>query len=285
MNSSRQCSSRLSPTTSPSISSAVGHLLTHTKDERAHKSLFSVALCILTLYKPVQFAELHTAGITDPTAAEQAAKLNATSSSAIWNLAMRAAHSLNLAKVPNTFSKIYRPNIAVSPSVLSELRLWAWLVVVDTHWCLLTGHTSSVNAADLLQVTQSLATLKSQVGDVRLAALVELYGIVKNVISEPWYTIIGGTGKRTPAYELRKFNRNVDEWETLWGDKLDEAARAGDTLSATVAFTFSGFVKVIVNSRSAASPRFHAPGMGSITFVLQCLHALAQRSQGIFIPL
>lgn len=201
------------------------------------------------LYKPVQFVELHAAGIKDPVAAEQAAKLNATSSAAIWGLLLRTSSALNLASVPDAVAKAHQTDNTPSPSLLRKLRLWIWIVMSDTHSCLQTGRTSSFNTTDLLRVTRIFASLKSQVWDVRLAATSELYGIVGSVISSPWYTSVGGTGNRTPAYELRKFNREVDEWEAFWSDKLEEATRAGDSLAGTVVFIFSNFIRIIVNSR------------------------------------
>lgn len=188
-------------------------------------------------------------------AAEHASKLNPTSSSTIWSFAIRTARTLNLPSVPSAFLKTYQPNAPITPPILNDFRLWAWLSVVDTHACLTTGRAGLADPTDLVKMTRPFALLKSQLGDVRLAAMVELYAIVRKVASSSWYTIIGGTGDMTPVTELRKFNSDVEEWEAFWSDKLEEAAREGDTLAGTVVCTFSNFVKVIVNSRCVCPDR------------------------------
>ena len=102
------------------------------------------ALTLLILWKPVQHAALCAAGITDPDAQEMAAKVNAFSGSILGGVMIRTALAISLPSIISTFSKSFSPTIAIAPQVVSDLRLWLWLCVVDSHGALTTGRSGQV---------------------------------------------------------------------------------------------------------------------------------------------
>lgn len=201
--------------------------------------------------KPIQFATLHAQGITDRAQAEQISKLNGSSSATLYSLTIRVAFATSLQLSPNHFAKVFLPGTPPPPATLGDLRLWLWLCVVDTHGALTTGRAISVDMNEALRVTRMLAALKAQPADARLAATVELYGVAKGAISSHWYKA-GGTAP-IPAYELRKFNRELDEWEAYWRPEMLLAAELGDLYAMTVVNTFANLVRLIVNSWCASS--------------------------------
>ncbi|KAI5474717.1 C6 transcription factor [Pseudohyphozyma bogoriensis] len=204
---------------------------------------FVRALILLLLYKPVQFAQLYAAGITDPEAAEQAAKLNTFSASLLGNLMIRTALSLGLPSITNTFAKNFSLTIAMPPQTLSDLRLWYWLCVVDTHSALTTGRAGIVDIGDALRTTRLFASLKAQETDVRLAATVEVYAIAKQAVTAMWVS-----GNRTlAAHDLRRFNKDMDDWEGYWDEPLRAAGEA-DPLAWTLHSVFCNFIRLSINA-------------------------------------
>lgn len=164
---------------------------------------FVRAISVLLVYKPVQFAALYSAHVTDPDIAEQSCKLNTFSSSTLGGLMSRTALAIHLSSTPSEFSKNFNPSIAIAPQTLSNLRLWYWLLVVDTHGALSTGRATSLNMSDALRTTRLFSSLKTQTSDVRLAAMVELYSTARTAMGGIWTT-----GSRTiTAVDLKKFNK------------------------------------------------------------------------------
>lgn len=186
------------------------------------------ALSLLILWKPVPFASLYASGITEPDAAEQAAKLNGTSSAILGGVIIRTACSLSLPAITTTFAKSFSPTIAIAPQVISDLRLFYWLLVVDTHGALTTGRAGQVDIQDALRTTRLFSSLKLQPFDVRLAATVELYATAKIAVSTVWT----GAERTIAPHELRKFNKEMDDWEAYWTEPLKEAG-AQDPLACT----------------------------------------------------
>ncbi|SCV67428.1 BQ2448_5039 [Microbotryum intermedium] len=204
------------------------------------------ALCLLMLYKPVQLPAFHFSGrVQTAERAEQYAKLNTTSSFVLWGIIGRVAARIGLPSVPNLFAKLYSPDVAVPASVVADLRLWMWIIVIDNHAALTIGRPASLDITDALRVTRILASLKLQPGDVRLAASVELYAISRQSVSKVWFTDFT---KRAPAYELRKFNRDLDEWEQYWSEPLEAAAREGDALAMHPVYVIAQLMRAIINS-------------------------------------
>ncbi|KAK4055928.1 hypothetical protein OIO90_002921 [Microbotryomycetes sp. JL221] len=204
------------------------------------------ALVLMLLYKPVQFAALHSAEIVDPEQAEQMCKLSPTSSSTLWGVILRTAHTIGLHGAPNAFARIYSPSIKPPPEVLGNLRCWMWTCVVDTHGALTTSRIGVIDLSDSLKVTRMFASLKAQPGDTRIAAHVELYGCAKVVLSSSWF--LAPPSKPISEHDLKKFNRSLDDWEEYWSVQLKEAAEEGDALAPTVISTWRNLVQIIVNS-------------------------------------
>ncbi|KAM0787331.1 hypothetical protein ACM66B_003420 [Microbotryomycetes sp. NB124-2] len=204
------------------------------------------ALILLVLYKPVQFASLHAADVTDPEHAEQMCKLSATSSSTLWGVILRASHLIGLHSAPNAFAKIYSPTIKPPPEILSNLRTWLWTCVVDTHGALTTSRVGVVDIADALKVVRMFASLQAQPGDVRISSHVELYGCAKAVMSSSWF--LSPQTKELSEHHLSRFNRSLDEWEEYWAVELTKVANQGDALAPTVISTWRNLVQIIVNS-------------------------------------
>lgn len=202
------------------------------------------SLALLLLYKPVQFASLSTTGINSAALAEQAAKLNSTTSSLLGGLIFRTALSISLPSVSNAFAKCFSPSSPTNPELISDLRLWYWICLVDAHGALTTGRLGSLDIASTLRTTRLFAPLRLQPYDVRLAALVELYGTAKAAISQSGFA----GARRVPPAELRRLNRELDEWETYWREPLREAGRRGDGLAWTVGTTFASFIRIVINS-------------------------------------
>ena len=196
--------------------------------------------------KPVQFASLAASGVTDRAQAEQLSKLNGFTSATLYSVTHRVAFVTQLNDAPKNFTKVFSPGTPPPPGVLADLRLWLFLCVVDGHGSLVAGRALSVDITEALRVTRMLAALKAQPADVRLAASVELYGIARTIISTPWFRACGSAP--VSAYELRKFNREMDEWETYWRPELLHAAEVGDIFAMTVIDTFSSLVRLIVNA-------------------------------------
>ncbi|KAL8280714.1 hypothetical protein RQP46_007037 [Phenoliferia psychrophenolica] len=205
---------------------------------------FVRALCLLVLYKPVQHAALFQAGITDPEQQEASAKVNASSGSILSGVMIRTAFALSLPSITSTFAKSFSPTIAIAPQVVSDLRLWLWLCIVDTHGALTTGRSGQVDIQEALKTTRLFSSLKLQPFDVRLAATVELYATARLAVSSAWFA-----GARSIApHELRKFNKDLDEWEAFWKEPLRDAAAAGDAQAYTVSTVFMNFIRLVVNS-------------------------------------
>lgn len=202
------------------------------------------SLALLLLYKPVQFASLSTNGIASAALAEQAAKLNSTTSSVLSGLIFRTALSISLPSICNTFAKSFDPSSSAPPELISDLRLWYWICIVDAHGALTTGRLGSLDIASTLRTTRLFASLKLQPYDVRLAAMVELYGTAKAAISQSGFA----GARRVPPAELRKLNRDLDDFEAYWSAPLREASRRGDSLAWTVVSTFTNFIRIVVNS-------------------------------------
>ncbi|ORY88171.1 hypothetical protein BCR35DRAFT_302110 [Leucosporidium creatinivorum] len=204
------------------------------------------ALNLLMLFKPVQFATLHSAGITDPAQAEQVSKLNGSSSATLYSIMTRVAFSTSLHSAPNNFTKIYSPGTPPPPALLSELRLWLWLCIVDVHGGMTAGRALALDVAEALRVTRMFAALNAQPGDARLAATVELYGVARAAISTPWFKS-GGT-LPVPTYELRRYNREIDDWEAYWRPELVKAAKEGDNFAMSVVNTFANTIRIVLNA-------------------------------------
>jgi hypothetical protein len=210
------------------------------------------ALNLLMLFKPVQFATLYASGITDPSQAEQVSKLNGSSSATLYSLTIRVAFSTTLHAAPGNFTKIYSPGTAPPPAILSDLRLWLWLGIVDVHGGLTAGRALSLDMSESLRVTRMFAALNAQPGDTRLAATVELYGVARAAISTAWFKA-GGTIP-VPTYELKRCNREIDDWEAYWRPELVKAAKEGDNFAMSVLNTFANTVRIILNARWVLRP-------------------------------
>ncbi|SGZ28445.1 BQ5605_C027g10338 [Microbotryum silenes-dioicae] len=204
------------------------------------------ALCLLMMYKPVQLPAFHFSGrVHTAERAEQYAKLNTTSSFVLWGIIARVSTRIGLPSVPSLFAKLYSPDVPVPASVVADLRLWMWIIVIDNHATLTIGRPTTLDMTDVLRATRLLASLKLQTGDVRLAALVELYAVSRHSVSKAWFTDFT---KRAPAYELRKFNRDLDEWEQYWSEPLEAAAKEGDALAMHPIYVISQLIRAIINS-------------------------------------
>lgn len=199
------------------------------------------------LFKPVQFATLYAAGITDPAQAEQVSKLNGASSATLYSITVRVAFSTSLHSAPNNFTKVYSPGSPLPPAILSDLRLWFYLGIIDVHGGLTAGRTLALDMSESLRVTRMFAALGAQPGDTRLAASVELYGVARAAISTSWFKA-GGT-MPVPPYQLRRFNRELDDWEAYWRPELVRAAKEGDNFAMSVVNTFANTVRIILNAR------------------------------------
>ncbi|KAK4702717.1 hypothetical protein P7C70_g3504, partial [Phenoliferia sp. Uapishka_3] len=205
---------------------------------------FVRALCLLLLWKPVQHASLFASGITDPDAQEAAAKVNAFSSSILGGLMIRTAFAISLPSITSTFAKSFSPTIPIPHQVCSDLRLWFWICVVDTHGAMTTGRAGSADIQDALRITRLFSSLKLQKYDTRLAAMVELYATAKFTVLGTWTS-----GARSIApHELRRFNKEVDEWEDYWKDPLKAAASDGDSLAYHSIVVSGNFIRLVVNS-------------------------------------
>lgn len=199
------------------------------------------------LFKPVQFATLYASGITDPAQAEQVSKLNGSSSATLYSLTVRVAFSTSLHSAPKNFTKVYSPSTPLPPAILSDLRLWFWLGVVDVHGGLTAGRALALDMSESLRVTRMFAALNAQPGDTRLAATVELYGVARAAISTAWFKA-GGTVP-VPTYELRRYNREIDDWEAYWRPELIKAAKEGDNFATSVLNTFANTIRIVLNAR------------------------------------
>lgn len=90
------------------------------------------------------------------------------------------------------------------------------------------------------------ASLKAQAYDTRLAAVVELYGIAKSAVSAPWFAADGA--RRASPNEMRRFNRELQEWQAYWEPELEDAVRRGDFMAPVAVSMYGQLVRSIVNA-------------------------------------
>lgn len=195
------------------------------------------ALTLLLLWKPIQYASLYDQGITDPISAEQASKLNGSASNSLGSTIVRIMSTISLPEIANTFSAAYNSSLPINPQILADLRLWYWLCAINTHAAVSIGLVTSVDLTEALQTTRLFASLRLQPYDIRLAATLELYGIV----SRPT-----GVRQGFTTDDLQSLNRQLDEFERHWEHPLRQA-QSIDNLSYTVIAVFASFVRLVVN--------------------------------------
>lgn len=195
------------------------------------------ALTLLLLWKPIQFASLYDQGITDETSAEQASKLNGSASNSLGSTVVRISATISLPDIANTFSAAYNSSLPIDPQILADLRLWYWLCAINTHAAVSIGLVTSVDLTEALQTTRLFASLRLQPYDIRLAATLELYGIV----SRPT-----GVRQGFTTDDLQSLNRQLDEFERHWEVPLRQA-QSIDNLAYTVIAVFASFVRLVVN--------------------------------------
>lgn len=128
-----------------------------------------VGLLICILWKPVRCGsqmQLGPAGFSD---LQAQSKINPSSGYVLGGLALRIAQLLSLnRKACNLTSP---PN---DKETIDACRLWLWINLIDSQNALAEGKQPALDASDALRNTRLFASCKSKVGDVRLAAMVEL---------------------------------------------------------------------------------------------------------------
>lgn len=204
------------------------------------------ALTLLLLYKPVQYASLWQAGIRDPVRAEHVSKLCSTTGAVLMAAITRTVHAIGLNNAPNIYASSGDTSDIV---VLANLRLWFNLLVVDTHASMTTGRPTVLDLTDALKVTRLFASRRAHPWDIRIAAMVELYGVVKPVVTAGWF---GSCGSNPINHqELTKFNTDLNHFDEYWQAELIQAAQAPDRdlLGPLVHSLWRNLVKLTVNTR------------------------------------
>lgn len=217
------------------------------------------ALLLFVMWKPVQHAHyLATSPSPTSSSAERHYKNNAFSSASLWLLETHLLRTLNVHSLaPHAFAAAVqraaasnRPFdtafLASDPAArlaIDDLRLWFWTLVVDAHGALTTGRAAQfvaggAESALALRTSRALAGFNLQASDVRLAAFVELYEVVREGMHAPWACVDDGAGGPAGAgagtwrpeweAEMDEWNRRVDAWEDEWVERLKAAFVGGE---------------------------------------------------------
>jgi hypothetical protein len=129
--------------------------------------LMGLLICIL--WKPVRCGSQMQLGPAGFSELQAQSKINPSSGYVLGGLALRIAQLLSLNRKASNLS---------SPSndkeTLGACRLWLWINLIDSQNALAEGKQPALDASDALRNTRLFASQKSKVGDVRLAAMVEL---------------------------------------------------------------------------------------------------------------
>lgn len=209
------------------------------------------------MWKSVQHAHFVSTTSSSPTSsAERYYKNNAVSSASLWVLETHLLRSLRLqSTAPHAFAAAVQhaaargrqfdsAHVASDPAAqyaVDDLRLWYWALVADVHGALTTGralHFSSGETALALRTVRALAGFNLQASDVRLAALVELYEVVREAMRSEWAFTGDSVGAAGPSScrwkpewegEMDEFNRRIDAWEDDWVGRLKAAFVGSET--------------------------------------------------------
>ncbi|GAA5917354.1 hypothetical protein JCM8208_007397 [Rhodotorula glutinis] len=215
------------------------------------------AFLLLVMWKSVQHAHFVSTTSSSPTSsAERYYKNNAVSSASLWVLETHLLRSLRLqSTAPHAFAAAVQhaaargrqfdsAHVASDPAAqhaVDDLRLWYWALVADVHGALTTGralHFSSGETALALRTVRALAGFNLQASDVRLAALVELYEVVREAMRSEWAFTGDSVGAAGPSScrwkpewegEMDEFNRRIDAWEDDWVGRLKAAFVGSET--------------------------------------------------------
>ncbi|BGP47584.1 hypothetical protein JCM10450v2_003447 [Rhodotorula kratochvilovae] len=206
------------------------------------------SLLLFVMWKPVQHAHfLLSSTHSDPSAAEAERfyKNNAASSASVWLLETHLLRALSLpSSAPLAFAHAVqragaegRPfdaaYVASSPSAqkaVDDLRLVYWTLVVDAHGALTTGRAAQFSASEgalALRTARALAGLNLQASDVRLAAFVDLYEVVRAGLHAPWADV-AQPWREEWAREMDAWNARVEAWEQEWSERLKAAFVGGE---------------------------------------------------------
>lgn len=128
--------------------------------------LMGLLICIL--WKPVRCGSQMQLGPAGFSELQAQSKINPSSGYVLGGLALRIAQLLSLNRKA---SNLTSPNDRES---VGACRLWLWINLIDSQSALAEGKQPALDASDALRNTRLFASCKSKVGDVRLAAMVEL---------------------------------------------------------------------------------------------------------------
>ncbi|GAA5941475.1 hypothetical protein JCM3775_004935 [Rhodotorula graminis] len=239
------------------------------------------AFLLLIMWKSVQHAHFLSTSSSPPTSsAERQYKNNAVSSASLWVLETHLLRTLNVqSTAPHAFAAAVRHAVArgrkfdsayvlsdpVAQHAIDDLRLWYWSLVADVHGALTTGramHFSNGEAALALRTARALAGFNLQASDVRLAAFVELYEVVREAMRSAWACTGDSVVAAGPSpcrwkpeweSEMDEFNRRIDAWELDWVERLRAAFVGGEKGGASdkIAWTTLGnkhLCKAILNA-------------------------------------
>ncbi|KAK9895869.1 hypothetical protein P389DRAFT_71166 [Cystobasidium minutum MCA 4210] len=197
--------------------------------------LMGLLICIL--WKPVRCGsamQLGPAGFSD---LQAQSKINPSSGYVLGGLALRIAQLLSLSRKAS--------NLA-SPSndkeTINACRLWLWINLIDSQNALAEGKQPALDASDALRSTRLFASFKNKPGDVRLAAMVELYAAVVPIVA------MHHGAQKTDFRALYRANSVLDKLSAYWNPRIEEAYRAGDQLAGTFSNIFVPFVRLVLNA-------------------------------------
>ncbi|KAM0750763.1 hypothetical protein T439DRAFT_380627 [Meredithblackwellia eburnea MCA 4105] len=203
------------------------------------------ALNLLLLYKPVQEEVFRARGITNPARAEHASKINVMSSKFLHSLISDVSRACGLPSAPARFFSTTSAKSTASEQerrkALADLRLWYWLCMSDVHGSLQSGRPTAIDPTNALRTTRSFASLRHLPTDIRSAAMVDLYAILRSLPS-----ISGDQG--TARMLLKKINSELSAWDKHWIPLLIEAQQNGDPLAWTTFKLLRHFCCMTANS-------------------------------------
>lgn len=128
-----------------------------------------IGLLICILWKPVRCGSQMQLGPAGFSELQAQSKINPSSGYVLGGLALRIAQLLSLnRKACNLTSP------PTDKESVGACRLWLWINLIDSQNALAEGKQPALDASDALRNTRLFASCKSKVGDVRLAAMVEL---------------------------------------------------------------------------------------------------------------
>jgi len=250
------------------------------------------AFMLLVMWKSVQHAHfLSTTPSSPASAAERHYKNNAVSSASLWVVETHLLRTLHIeSAAPHAFAaavqraaargrrfdSAYLAMDAVAQHAVDDLRLWYWSLVADVHGALTTGravHFSSAEAALALRTARALAGFNLQASDVRLAAFIELYEVVRDAMRSAWactgdsVLADGPSSSRwKPEWEaeMDEFNRRIDAWEDDWVDRFKASFVGGETGRERDKLVWSSLMnkhlsKAILNASCVHFPSLPAP--------------------------